>query len=260
MLFMPSPIFVLMLRFLIPIFFLVLPIALQAEGKSDDADSLYLRKFMREVKIANVESDKADKMSDSQLDKELKEVGMSVMPGSITASPDGRFKIFQVEMEFCGAYCHPEWVSRMLWFNGTDTVVQVLDLYAVYDIFLLEGRQYLFITTGSDRPAGFYTVTIQEAVVMSWTGTEMEEVEAFYSALDLAENTFARLTQVQEMDVNVEQGMYYDTEAKTLSYAYGFAHNIEVNEVTTEEQGVWKWDGKQFVLVDRKQHLGKLGE
>ncbi len=120
--------------------------AMLAQSKTD---TMYLKTFVREVKEEMAESGDLAMKQDAYLDSLLKEESIRISPGGILASPDGKFTLYQVEMESCGGYCNSAWYTRCVFTGTSPQEVFTLDLLPVDAIHPLGVNRYLLLQHGN---------------------------------------------------------------------------------------------------------------
>ena len=244
------------------LFMLLLMLSPSLEGllAQDQLACPYLKAYVRDAKLASLELPSDDTTPEEKLDSDLREMqDMGIKPYDCLASPDGAFQVYQLEVEYCGAYCHVEYMGRIVTSGRLGEATIPVEGNAIAEIFPLGEGRYLFLKHGWVRPAGFYTQEVWEAQVVRLQGGKMEVLEAFESSLGEGDGTPSSFSIYQENMVDLEMQFRYAPEAKTLHYHYGTFLDVYQGNAGIEEKGAWQWREGRFVQVERTQWARDYG-
>lgn len=151
--------------------------------------------------------------------------------GCIYQSPDLSFKIFTLKGQFCGVYCNPFWVSKIILSNGTKISADYFT--EIENIYLMPDGKYLVLQQAHYRPASIYSVSSSKAILLCF---ENENITYYpfkynypkYNKIsndrmynDSIYNPSRQLSLSQEHSIERERWLKYDTVTKRLHYQYG---------------------------------------
>ena len=174
------------------------------------------------------------------------EPGTSVVGASALTSPDGSFRLFQMEFEGCGAYCNPFFETALVEWNEKEEAWKVApltdDLERVNRILPLEEPgQYLFFGTSYGRPRGV------ESVYCNWLRWYKSGGNADLPGMEMLWGFSSCTSTLVESDEEVAE-LNYDEKSRILSYRFQWYE--EFNDLKPyEESGQYQFDGKEFKLI-----------
>lgn len=227
-------------------------------GKSHEAlpDSLIVRNYIYELI-----SQYTDSLDYSiSIDSLAGQAGVSYTTDTIITSADGRFRIFVLEEESCGAYCNSMWYSWIRYkTKDNKELSSPLTADAVYVVYELPDSNYLLLDRSGNRISGVMSVTCMGAQVLSFAGDSIRVSPVPY---DRQQNYYSEDTGFsfcQENGVatdNLPENfpyIDYDAHKRELHYYYGnnYAYRYD-RDIDTLRKGHFIYRNGNFVLKEEK--------
>ncbi|NHM07585.1 hypothetical protein G4D82_10160 [Flavobacterium sp. CYK-4] len=206
-------------------------------------DSAVIQQYKYKL-IRNYEEDSTS--TEAQLDslwKNEAQYQVGFVNSEVHYAPDGRFKIFSIEVESCGGYCNSEWFSWIHHLNSKNETVQKASFKQIDTIVKLHRNQYLIIDQYSARPASVLTVSCQSARWFTLSDTLIEN-KIHYRG----EDNFS-FCQQNGVALENERPPYVKYEKGFLKYYYGnnysYSHDRDIDTI---RKGQFKYRNGKFIL------------
>lgn len=179
------------------------------------------------------------RMSNKQLDSVLNqgEMGREAEIGGkwITVAPDSSFKVFTVEIDYCGAYCNPEYYSWVHFKSGNKGIVREIDCSKILRIHKLTDSNYLVLEWSWLRPMSALTAENMNAIVLSFKGDSIRSEDV--------------LSYSQVAGSDPDSYLTYDEKKGQLSYRYLDSHDLYDDGLSRDDtlrKGYYIYKNGQF--------------
>lgn len=180
-------------------------------------DSLIVAGHVIDVKMSILGLDHRDAVDPGTLDSLMADAHSSITESNVTTSPDGKLKLILITEDFCGAYCHSEYVSFAHLANGKQ-LKGTVGLHPIEHIYILPDGKYLLLQSWSERAFSACSDNAQAATIISLHSDSVID----HSAMTADDGSGSRIEfRTSFSYYPTPFYLRYDPDKQTLSYQYG---------------------------------------
>ncbi len=182
-----------------------------------DSDSLILARHVAQLKMSLLDLHTEDTIAPATLDSLLADAHSSIPEATVATSPDGKVKFFIITEDFCGAYCHYEYVSFVHLANGK-LLVGASQLHPIDSIYILPDGKYLLLQSWGERAFSACSEYVQSATILSLRGDSIVE----HAGIASSDTDYIPIEfKTSFVYYPNPSYLYYDQHRQTLYYQYG---------------------------------------
>lgn len=228
------------------------------EAPPKESDSVIMARHVHEIRVQFALEEFSEHSfnahyTEEQLDSLMWENTRSRIAGSgVTWSSDSAFRICTIEIESCGGYCNSEWTSWLHFNDGTELVINRLDIGNVTQIDRLPDGKYLVMETSHGR-SSTYACRNNAAHVISFE--EHEIIFHPFAVSELTNETYETFSVGVCTDMITDCKLTYNSSTLGFSYVYGQELNqMEAPDSVYVYSGIFVYEDSIFVLSKSEQH------
>ncbi|SFQ32445.1 hypothetical protein SAMN05444144_10338 [Flavobacterium akiainvivens] len=210
-------------------------------------DSLIVKSYVYEMLHENTDSIDYSLNTDSL----MQELGIRDVYETVASAPDGKFRIFTLEAESCGAYCNASWYSWIRYNANGKMKSYPANINTVTSIHKIADNNYLVTDNSWGRPASVLTVECMSAKMVAFSGDSLTVTDIPYHNSNFQ---FCQENGVFE-SFPEEDTPYIRFNSKTEELEYCYANNYAYGygkDIDTLRHGTFTYRNGTFVLKNEK--------